>query len=131
MSSTDTNDPKFLGGLVDDLLLVWKLMLDPDVPGYLKMLPVAVGLYILSPVDFLPEAVLGPFGLLDDPLAALVGLKAFINFVPKDIVDRYNGSGAGRSTADDSNVVEGEYVESPKDSLHEEIILNPDHKKSA
>lgn len=29
-------------------------------------------LYIVSPVDLLPEAVLGPFGLIDDFVAGLV-----------------------------------------------------------
>lgn len=39
------------------------------------LIAAASGLYIASPVDILPEAVLGPFGLPDDLLAfcALVG----------------------------------------------------------
>lgn len=32
--------------------------------------------YVCSPVDLLPEAVLGPFGLPDDLIAVLVALKA-------------------------------------------------------
>lgn len=31
-------------------------------------------IYCISPIDFLPEAFLGPFGLIDDAGAAAVGL---------------------------------------------------------
>lgn len=34
--------------------------------------------YIVSPIDVLPEAVLGPFGLPDDVVAILIGLKALV-----------------------------------------------------
>lgn len=34
--------------------------------------------YVLSPIDVLPEAFLGPFGLPDDVIALLVGLKALV-----------------------------------------------------
>jgi len=30
-------------------------------------------LYIVSPIDLIPEALLGPFGLIDDLLAGLMG----------------------------------------------------------
>lgn len=33
------------------------------------------GLYVLSPVDLMPEAFLGPLGLADDLVVALVGLR--------------------------------------------------------
>lgn len=32
--------------------------------------------YVFSPIDILPEAALGPFGLPDDVIAVLVALKA-------------------------------------------------------
>lgn len=32
-----------------------------------------VVLYVISPIDLLPEAVLGPIGLIDDILVVLVG----------------------------------------------------------
>lgn len=33
-------------------------------------------LYVVSPIDLLPEAVLGPFGLPDDVAAVVIGLRA-------------------------------------------------------
>ena len=37
-------------------------------------------LYILMPIDVLPEAFLGPFGLFDDALAGVVGLALVRRF---------------------------------------------------
>lgn len=34
------------------------------------------GIYALSPLDFLPEAFLGPFGLIDDVGAVAAGIAA-------------------------------------------------------
>ena len=34
-------------------------------------------LYVLSPVDLLPEALLGPFGLPDDVVAGLIAWRNF------------------------------------------------------
>ena len=33
-------------------------------------------MYAISPVDIIPEAVLGPFGLIDDVGAVIVGISA-------------------------------------------------------
>ena len=34
------------------------------------------GFYAISPIDVMPEAVLGPFGLIDDIGAVVVGINA-------------------------------------------------------
>lgn len=34
------------------------------------------GFYAISPIDIMPEAVLGPFGLIDDIGAVVVGISA-------------------------------------------------------
>lgn len=47
-------------------------------PGRVGVLAACAGLlYVLSPLDFLPEALLGPFGLGDD-LAIAVAAMAFL-----------------------------------------------------
>jgi uncharacterized membrane protein YkvA (DUF1232 family) len=45
-----------------------------DVVKYV-IIAIGCGLYILCPIDFVPEAALGPIGLLDDG-AALIGAIA-------------------------------------------------------
>lgn len=34
--------------------------------------------YVLSPIDLVPEAVLGPLGIPDDILAGILGLRALV-----------------------------------------------------
>jgi uncharacterized membrane protein YkvA (DUF1232 family) len=46
----------------------------PEVTRWLTAAACLV--YVLSPVDLLPEALLGPFGLADDVVVALIGLRA-------------------------------------------------------
>jgi uncharacterized membrane protein YkvA (DUF1232 family) len=42
------------------------------------MFAIFCGLYCISPVDIVPEALLGPFGLVDDIGAAVVGIASGI-----------------------------------------------------
>ncbi len=38
-------------------------------------------IYVASPIDFVPEALLGPVGLTDDALAAALGIFAIFRMV--------------------------------------------------
>jgi uncharacterized membrane protein YkvA (DUF1232 family) len=50
--------------------------------------------YILSPIDLLPEALLGPIGLVDDLLIVGAALSRLLNDVHPDVV-RSHWSGQG------------------------------------
>jgi len=64
---------------------VWRLLRDPNVSTWLKMIPPATLLYLLFPIDFLPDPVLG-LGQLDDIAIILLGVKLFIELCPQEIV---------------------------------------------
>lgn len=50
------------------------------VGGIVKIIILGVAvLYVISPIDLLPEAVLGPFGFIDDILVVL-GVSSFLGF---------------------------------------------------
>jgi uncharacterized membrane protein YkvA (DUF1232 family) len=69
--------------------LVWRLLGDRRVPLWLKGLPLVTLLYVLSPIDAIPEVllpVLGPLIALDDLGAILLGLNFFIMLSPPDVV---------------------------------------------
>jgi uncharacterized membrane protein YkvA (DUF1232 family) len=68
--------------------LVYKLLLDPEVPIYLKVLPFAAVVYILFPFDFIPDVIPG-FGQLDDITILILGTKMFIDLAPKQVVARH------------------------------------------
>jgi uncharacterized membrane protein YkvA (DUF1232 family) len=74
-----------LASIIKNARLVWRLLWDPDVSTWLKMIPPATLLYLLFPIDFLPDPVLG-LGQLDDIAIILLGLKLFIELCPQEIV---------------------------------------------
>ena len=66
--------------LAPDLLhLLTRLLLDPRIPAAQKAPLGAAVAYFLSPVDLLPEAILGPVGYVDDVALAAFALSRLIN----------------------------------------------------
>lgn len=81
-------DPGFFREVWQQARLVYYLLRDPEVPFYLKLLPFTAVLYLLWPLDILPD--MAPFlGQLDDLTALLVGAKVFIELAPAHVVARY------------------------------------------
>ena len=77
-----------LASIVKNARLVWRLLRDRDVPAWLKIIPPATLLYLLFPIDFIPDPALG-LGQLDDIGVILLGLKLFIELSPQEIVRRH------------------------------------------
>lgn len=114
-------DPGFFRELWQQARLVFRLVMDPEVPIYLKVLPFLAVVYLFLPVDLLPDLVPG-LGQLDDITLLLVGAKVFIELAPQDVVTRYLSqirkqdgySGNEESTAQkepDADVIEGIIIE--------------------
>ena len=83
-------DPGFWREIWEQVRLVWLLLKDKEVPIYMKLLPVAALIYVILPVDLIPEILVPPpFGQLDDLTAVLFGAKLFIEMAPQDIVNRH------------------------------------------
>ena len=73
--------------LAPDLFyLLTKLVLDEAVPAKKKAVVGAAIAYFISPIDLLPEAFLGPFGLLDDIAVAAYVLNNLLNELDPQIV---------------------------------------------
>ena len=86
--TTSNKHSGFFGELWQQVKLVYQLMLDPEVPIYLKILPFATILYLLFPFDFLPDVIPG-IGQLDDITILVVGAKMFIELAPDRVVARH------------------------------------------
>ncbi|MCA9917202.1 MAG: DUF1232 domain-containing protein [Anaerolineales bacterium] len=71
-----------------EIKLVGQLMKDGRVPMYIKVLPVVVTLYLISPFDLIP-GFLPVIGQLDDFGLLLMSLSAFIRLAPPEVVDEY------------------------------------------
>lgn len=75
--------------LVPDIFyLLVKLLQDPDVPQNKKLKLVTAIAYFISPIDVLPEALLGPIGYLDDLGIAAYILNDLLNYVDPQVVKR-------------------------------------------
>lgn len=88
--------------------LALRLMADGRVPKPLKLLPILALAYLLSPVDLLPDLVLG-LGQLDDLAVIVIALKLFISMAPEAVVDELEG----RSAAEPSIPAEYRSIEKP------------------
>lgn len=80
--------------LPDLTVLLARLLRDRRVPRGSKLVAL-IGLgYVLSPIDLLPEFLLGPVGLVDDVLVVTAALSHLLNDVHPDVV-RSHWSGKG------------------------------------
>ena len=84
-------DPTFWQEQWHTLRLIWRLLRDPEVPVYLKLVPLAAVVYLFVPIDILPDMIIG-LGQLDDLTVLLLGAKAFTNIVPQHLVTKHRQS---------------------------------------
>jgi uncharacterized membrane protein YkvA (DUF1232 family) len=65
-----------------------RLMADPEVPGKQKAKVAGAIAYFISPIDLVPEAVVGPIGYIDDIALAAYVLDDVINATNTEVVTR-------------------------------------------
>jgi uncharacterized membrane protein YkvA (DUF1232 family) len=91
-------------GIIDQVWLTWKLLFDKRVPFWMKAVAVVPLIYVLSPIDLIPDVFLG-LGQLDDLGVLLAGMRLFESLVPDWIVQEHRAvikAGSGSP-----NMVEG------------------------
>ena len=71
--------------IIADTRLAARLVRDGRVRGLVKAVPVVALLYLLSPLDLVPDFLAG-FGQLDDAGVMILALKMFINACPAPLV---------------------------------------------
>ncbi|MCE5269819.1 DUF1232 domain-containing protein [bacterium] len=72
--------------LPDILALTGRVLLDTRVPRSLRIKVAVVAAYLSSPLDLLPEGLLGPLGLLDDILLAAFAVNRILEEVEPEIL---------------------------------------------
>lgn len=68
--------------------LFWRLWRDVRVPVGAKLLLPGLGLYLLSPIDIIPDFI-PVLGYLDDVLILLLGLWLFLRLCPRNLLDEH------------------------------------------
>jgi len=73
----------------DFFYLLLKLATDEEVPKNEKAKLILAIAYFISPIDLLPEAILGPLGFLDDLALSAYVLNGLLNKIDQEIVNKY------------------------------------------
>ena len=74
--------PSLMGALFADVRLAWRLMREPRVLAVTKAIPALAALYVVSPLDFVPD-VLPVLGQMDDLGILIMSLKLFLRLCPQ------------------------------------------------
>jgi len=111
---------KQLAELWKNLRLAWRLLRDPVISVGPKLIPLAVLLYVLFPLDFVPDLV-PALGQMDDLAVLLLGLRFFIAACPKQAVQRHVAQ--MDSVKASYTVVESEQDESADRTDHAALAL--------
>ena len=103
-------------GLLGSLRIAGRLLLDRRVPLGLRLLPVVALVYLLSPVDIIPD-FLGLRGRLDDLLVLVLAPVLLLGLSPARVVAEHLRRLRKRGKAqDDKQVIEGSYYFIDKDN---------------
>jgi uncharacterized membrane protein YkvA (DUF1232 family) len=108
--------PQNVGALtqvVRTLRLVWRLLIDPRVSILPKLIIPAAAIYVISPIDLIPDVILG-LGQLDDIGVVVLAITMFIEFCPRIIVEEHRraiAATAGLGSTPDEDIIDGSYRE--------------------
>ena len=69
--------------------LSFRLLGDGRVPFHLRLVYICILIYVVSPFDLIPEAILPPLGFIEDIVLFLFGLHNLIKFSPADVVKEH------------------------------------------
>ena len=110
--------PALLRSLVVRLRLAVRLLREPSVPAAVKGLAALPVLYVLWPIDLLPD-LLPVLGQLDDIGVVLMVVEAFLALCPSHLVDHHRRAlddgrpyapvGRGAAPAEDGAVIDAEW----------------------
>jgi len=76
------NLPKFMK-------LYYRLFIDRRVPFHLKLILILAFIYVISPLDFVPDWILPVVGYADDFVVLITALRYFLKSCPPEIVQEH------------------------------------------
>ena len=98
-------------GILNEMKLSWRLLRDERVTSLKYLAPALLALYVASPVDLIPDLLLG-IGQVDDLGIAVLGLMVALKVIPKlapaDVLREHtaNINGESRSAGPEANRVD-------------------------
>lgn len=114
MGNQNTSNPGQRFNMLQELMrnanLAWHLLLDPRVSILAKMVPAAALVYVISPIDLIPDWIVG-LGQLDDIAVVLLSIRLFIAMCPPEVVQWYRNQ-LGQQEPPKSDTSDGQTVDS-------------------
>lgn len=98
-------------GILNEMKLAWRLLRDERVTSLKYLAPALLALYVASPVDAIPDLLLG-IGQVDDlgiaVLGLMVALKVIPRLAPADVLREHTAdiNGEGRPGGPDATRVD-------------------------
>lgn len=81
-------DVGFFRQLIEQVRLSYALFMDSRVPALLKIIPIGMLAYVISPIDLAPDVL--PFiGQIDDIGLFLTAVTMFNNLAPAEVVEEH------------------------------------------
>lgn len=95
----------FFSDIIQKFKLTFRLVKDPRVKTWLKLIPLSCLLYLIVPIDLL----IGP---IDDAIIIYLGMDLFIDLCPKEIVEEHlNELNLAGASSPDDEVIDVEFTE--------------------
>ena len=73
-----------------DLRRLWRALRHPECPSWLKWASLGLVLYLLSPVDLLPD-VIPVLGIVDDLVLIPLAVRWLLGRLPRHLIDEIDG----------------------------------------
>jgi len=116
------------GGVLQDALLriklIFRLMGDKRVNPWLKLIPIAGVLYLISPLDLIPDVVFPVIGQLDDLAILWLTNHFFIEFCPPDVVREHV-----RKLVSNNAIIEEERIKAGNDEVVDAEVTDVTDRK--
>ena len=96
MSISKGDYRNMLRPIIDQILVTWRLLRDPRVPLWAKAIPFLGLAYVVSPIDIIPDFLIG-FGQLDDLGIILASMRLFESVVPGYVAEEHRKAVARRN----------------------------------
>ncbi|MCA9733495.1 MAG: DUF1232 domain-containing protein [Deferribacteres bacterium] len=78
--------------------LTFRLLLDKRVPLFPKIILIITLIYVVSPMDFIPEILLPIIGYSDDLLFLIFATKYFFKSTPESVMNEHVAAIEGRKS---------------------------------
>ncbi len=97
--------------LIFRVKLIMRLLGDRRINPWLKILPVAGIVYLISPIDIIPDVMLPVIGELDDAAVLWLTNALFIELCPPAVVNEHVKALSEPRHEDNEDVIDAETVE--------------------